>query len=94
LPDPNAQVWFEGTATSQRGSMRQFESPQLTPGRDYIYGIRAEWNQNGKTVSQTREVRLQAGDQLTVDFGRQAPPRQAPPRSSTPPPPPRPRPGG
>ena len=56
LPDPNAQVWFEGNATSQRGAMRQFESPQLTPGRDYIYSIRAEWNQNGRTVLKSINV--------------------------------------
>ena len=43
---------------------------------------RAQWTQNGKTITQNREIRLQAGDQLTVDFTR--------PRQAAPPPPPSP----
>jgi uncharacterized protein (TIGR03000 family) len=82
LPDAEAKVWFEGTPTSLRGTLREFESPQLTPGKDYTYAIRAQWTQNGKTLTQNREIRLQAGDRLTVDFTR--------PQQISPPPPPSP----
>jgi uncharacterized protein (TIGR03000 family) len=79
VPEPNAQVSFEGAPTSQGGMVRRFESPEVTPGRDYVYDIRAQWEQNGRTVTQTRQVRVQAGDVLTVDFRRS--------QRATPPPP-------
>lgn len=67
---PDARVWFNGQPTTEQGRVRVFESPPLTPGRDYTYDIRAEWQDNGRPVTQTRHVDVQAGDSLTVDFMR------------------------
>src|SRR5205807_4910828 len=33
----DAQLWFQGTPTNQGGAVREFESPQLPPGREYTY---------------------------------------------------------
>jgi len=68
VPSPDAQVWFEGAPTQQRGTVREFESPPLTPGQNYTYHIRARWMENGQLRDQTRNVIVQAGQHLMVDF--------------------------
>lgn len=64
----NAQVWFEGQKTNETGSSRTFVSPPVNPNQEYIYHIRARWQQNGKTMDQTKNVTVHAGDRITVDF--------------------------
>jgi uncharacterized protein (TIGR03000 family) len=73
LPDPNAEVWIDGTRTNRQGATRQFISPPLTPGKKYSYEITARWLENGREVSQTRKLIVQAGQQFDVDFTRPAP---------------------
>jgi uncharacterized protein (TIGR02246 family) len=65
---PDAEVFFDGTATTQRGSERRFVSPPLEIGRKYEYAIRANWTENGRTVRQTRKVSVTGGDAVRVDF--------------------------
>jgi len=65
---PNAEIWVDGDKTSQKGSLRQFTSPPLTPGQNYNYEVRARWTENGREVNQVRNVPVHAGDRLTVDF--------------------------
>ena len=64
----NAEVWFDDSATQQRGSVREFVSPPLTPGRQYTYEIRARWREGDHDVTRTRNVNVQAGQTVTVDF--------------------------
>jgi len=66
LPDPNAQVWFDDTPTTQRGNERVFHTPALQQGGTYT--IKARWNENGRTVDQQRTVQVQPGQSATVDF--------------------------
>ena len=65
-----ARVWFDGEATSQTGADREFVSPPLTPGREYTYRIRVQWDENGKAVESTRAVAVHAGDRINLVFGR------------------------
>ncbi len=67
VPD-QARVWFEGHPTQQTGSVREFESPPLPPGQPFAYNVRAEWQQDGRTVTQTRRILVSAGQRLRVDF--------------------------
>jgi uncharacterized protein (TIGR03000 family) len=60
LPE-HAVFWVEGTRTQTTGQTRYFQSPQLTAGRKYGYTVRAAWIENGRWVSQTRMVPVQAG---------------------------------
>jgi uncharacterized protein (TIGR03000 family) len=60
LPD-QAAFWVEGTRTRSTGRTRYFQSPPLSPGRKYTYRVRAAWMENGRIVSQTRTVPVQAG---------------------------------
>ena len=65
-----ARVWLEGKETSQSGAGRMFVSPSLEPGYEYVYHIRVQWNQNGKTVERNREVTVHAGDFISLNMAK------------------------
>jgi uncharacterized protein (TIGR03000 family) len=67
---PDARVSFGGSATQQTGQVRFFQSPALTPGKDYSYDVKATWNENGKEVTRTRHVDVRANATASVDFTR------------------------
>jgi uncharacterized protein (TIGR03000 family) len=43
----------------------------LSPGESYKYVLRAEWMEDGKRIESLREVKVEAGDVINVDFNRQ-----------------------
>jgi hypothetical protein len=61
--------------------MRQFKSPQLDPSQQYTYTVKAEWNDNGKRVTDERQVKVQANAFAVVDFNQ---PSQAAPEAHRP----------
>ncbi len=69
LPDANAEIFFNGSPTQQRGRERTFETPSLDSGFSHTYQIRARWTApNGQTMDQTRTVNVQPGREAWVDF--------------------------
>jgi len=64
----DAEVWFDGTKTTSTGPVREFQSPALTPGQKYSYQVRARWQENGHAVTQTRNVGVNAGAHIEVEF--------------------------
>lgn len=60
LPE-NAQIWFEDKETTTKGMMREFVSPPLTPGKNYVYTVRVDWVEDGQKVTQTHEFNVKAG---------------------------------
>jgi uncharacterized protein (TIGR03000 family) len=70
VPKADAEVFFEGSKTSQTGTDRAFISPPLQPGSNYTYEVQARWFENGKEVTRTRRVPVRAGERVTVDFTR------------------------
>jgi uncharacterized protein (TIGR03000 family) len=68
LVPADAQVWFSGEPTTQRGSPRLFVTPSLAEGKALTYEVRARWTEDGKAVEQTRQVVVHPGDRITVDF--------------------------
>ena len=78
----DAEVWFNGDATQQKGEQREFVTPTLPVGRNYQYEIHARWKANGKVVDQTRTVIVHSNERTDVDFTRAEPigsPIPAPP---------------
>jgi uncharacterized protein (TIGR03000 family) len=63
-----AEVWFDGTATTSTGQVRQFDSPPLKPGSRYSYEVQARWKENGQEVTQTQQVKVAAGARVNVTF--------------------------
>jgi len=76
VPVADAQLWVEGQATSQTGAERDFDSPSLTPGKPFLYEMRAQWTENGRPVLQTRKIVVRAGEHLLVDFTQAPPPEK------------------
>jgi len=66
VPTPDAQVWFDDSATSQRGMERTFHTPSLSQAGTYT--IRAMWTESGRTVDRQRQIRVTPGQLVTVDF--------------------------
>jgi len=65
-----ARVWIEDVATSTDGADRSFVSPPLTPGREYVYHVRVQWDENGKTVERNREFTVHAGDRIDLNIDK------------------------
>jgi uncharacterized protein (TIGR03000 family) len=68
----DAEIWFSGEKTTQRGDWRLFYTPILKEGQSLDYEVRARWKQDGKDMDQTRKITVSAGDRLTIDFLRPA----------------------
>jgi uncharacterized protein (TIGR03000 family) len=93
LPNPDAEVWFDGTATTQRGTDRFFQSPALQGEGRFQYTIKARWNRDGKSVEQERTVDVTPGRPVMVDFRAPSGEQIGDPNRKNPnPPPPNPNP--
>lgn len=65
----DADIWFEGTHLPRRDvTMREFISPPLKPGVNYVYDIRVNWAEEGHRAEQALKVRVQAGDIVCLDL--------------------------
>jgi len=65
----DAELTFDGMKTSQTGPMRTFVTPTLEPGKTFTYEARATWkDNNGAPVTRTRQVRVEAGKRIQVNF--------------------------
>jgi uncharacterized protein (TIGR03000 family) len=67
LPE-DAQIWFDDTPTQQRGMLRKFVSPPLTPGRSYTYMVRVAWREEGRWADQVHSLSVHAGDLQCIDI--------------------------
>jgi uncharacterized protein (TIGR03000 family) len=63
----NAELWFGGTKTTSVGSVREFQSPPLTPGQ-YTYEIRGRWTENGHDITNTQEVTVSPRAHVIVNL--------------------------
>jgi len=79
-----AEVWFEDYQTSQKGTVRRFETPPLESGKNYKYRVRASWMEGGKKVDRPQVLKVKAGDKLNIDFTRPEEEKQPPPKSDKP----------
>jgi uncharacterized protein (TIGR03000 family) len=64
----DAEVWVEGTKTTQTGTRRTFISPPLDPDEIYTYSVRARWHGADGEVDRTRKAQVSAGDEITLNF--------------------------
>jgi uncharacterized protein (TIGR03000 family) len=64
----DAKVYFNGAATKQTGMSRTFVSSPLTPGIQYGYAVRVQWNEGGRLVERTRNISFMASDHASLDF--------------------------
>jgi len=76
LPSPDAQVWFDGQQMQQQGSVRTYVSPPLTRNQEFVYQVRARWQEQGRAVDQTRTATVRAGQTTAIDFTKSEPSTQ------------------
>jgi uncharacterized protein (TIGR03000 family) len=68
LPE-DADIWFEGMDMGRKNvSLREFVSPELVPGKNYVYDVRVNWVEDGHRAEQDLKVRVHAGDVLCLDL--------------------------
>lgn len=68
LVPENAEVLVEGQKTTTTGTVREFDSPPLPPGKNMIYAITVRYpDASGKPIEQTHSIRVRANDQLRID---------------------------
>lgn len=73
----NAEVVFDGGPTTQRGTIREFVSPPLSPDKHFRYTIRVRYTgADGQTVDDIRAVRVRANEEFRIDFTQPAPAEQ------------------
>jgi uncharacterized protein (TIGR03000 family) len=64
-----AKLIIEDATTKQIGKFREFISPQLEPGVDYVYHLKAEWiGSDGKNSTREIKVALRASQHHRVIF--------------------------
>lgn len=68
----DARVFVNDLPTTSTGSLRRYVSNGLRYGYNYTYHIRAEIVRDGQTLTETKTVKLQAGDASKVEFALNA----------------------
>lgn len=68
-----ARLLIDGKATPMTSSVRTFETPKLSLGKQYYYMLTAEVERDGETLSQSRRVIVQAGKKVSVSFDQLKP---------------------
>jgi len=71
LPE-DAKLFVDGVACPLTSAKRSFETPLLQPGKAYGYTIKAEVVRGGEKKVETKQVEIQAGKEVVVDFGDMA----------------------
>jgi uncharacterized protein (TIGR03000 family) len=64
----DAKLYVDGTATKGEGPTRNFHTPDLPAGQTFYYELKAELVVDGKTVTESKQVLVRAGDTLTETF--------------------------
>jgi uncharacterized protein (TIGR03000 family) len=64
----NAQVWFNGQATAQTGTVRRFVTPPLNADNDYSYELKVRWDKDGQPAEESRTITVVAGGFRRLDL--------------------------
>jgi len=65
----DASLTIDGQSTTSTGTSREFVSPALESGKDYVYTLTVNVVREGKTVSESKTVLVRAGETSTISFG-------------------------
>jgi uncharacterized protein (TIGR03000 family) len=70
VPNPDAEITIGGEPTTQKGMIRRYLSPTITPGRTYTYEIDGKWMENGRQIMKIKNLQVQAGQRIGIDLAR------------------------
>lgn len=66
----DAKVYVNDKLTTSKGAERKFVSRGLREGMTYSYTVRVEYEKDGKPVTENEEVKLGAGESVSLTFPR------------------------
>jgi uncharacterized protein (TIGR03000 family) len=79
LPNASDELIVQGQVMPGYGLTREFISPELTPGKDYVYTISIRRANSSSTLpGDTRSIDVKSGGSYTLDFTRTAAPDPLP----------------
>jgi uncharacterized protein (TIGR03000 family) len=64
----DAKLFIDDKLMQTSSARRVFATPRLEPGRKYFYDLRAEVVRDGATLSNTKQVIFQAGQEVQASF--------------------------
>ena len=74
LPQADAELYIEDKLTKTTGQVREFETPETTPGQKYLYELRVVWKPNKfTTMTRTRTVKFVGGEEVAIDMTQALP---------------------
>lgn len=68
VPSGDANLTFDNLPTTPTGTTREFVTPPLVVGSNYVYNVRVSWLDDGVRRSRDKNVFVRAGDRLVVDL--------------------------
>jgi uncharacterized protein (TIGR03000 family) len=68
VPDPFAEVEFDGVKTESVGRTRYYVTPDLTADKRYPYEVTARWKRGDNWVTEARTIQVRRGKITTLDF--------------------------
>jgi uncharacterized protein (TIGR03000 family) len=64
----DAKLLVDGNATTSTSTVRRFTTPELAPGREFHYQLKAEAQRDGLTLMSTKEITVRAGEETRVEM--------------------------
>jgi uncharacterized protein (TIGR03000 family) len=64
----DAELFFDGESTTQKGRSRHYTTPALEVGQMYSYKVLVRWQKDGQRLERSCTVSMTGGDFLDVDF--------------------------
>ncbi len=64
----DARLTVDGNATTSTSALRTFVSPALEQGAEYVYTLRAEVIRDGRSIVETQDISVRAGEVTNVPF--------------------------
>jgi uncharacterized protein (TIGR03000 family) len=69
----DARLYIDNVACPLTSGTRSFTTPTLAANKKYFYSVRAEVIRDGETLTETQQVIVEAGQQVTATFSKFAP---------------------
>jgi len=70
LPVEDAKLWVDGQLTKQSGTVRLFETPDLTSGKTYTYTLKATWKEGDREFSVEKTIDVQPRKESSVTLSK------------------------
>lgn len=72
LVPADAKLFIEDQPTQLTGTRRDFISPRMKIGQDFVYSLRVELTRDGQKVTKIHQLPVRAGNHAVVEFGPSA----------------------